>query len=350
MKFRQAAILLVIVVAGIGVGGVVFGNADIPLLSSAMPGDNGGNGDTGGNVEMVSTGTFEVDGKIALPTSIGTGEVVLFTDKPETGAPTHHDDYVDFSLSEAKQGLTEGVDYHQVSLSNSDTATFSDLDAGEYHAVLVDESSPRDYHYEFFTVSMPEQVEKFRVEQSQPVTLADEGNFTRFPTYDEDYTEVFKPGSDSPTALASDLDDPSSDVVDRERTVTRTVTLTGGSPYLGELRVENLNANEGISQIDVTVTSDGEVLHEKTLLSGSTDEFGSDNNYAAAIVDAPQEDPNTPVDTATVSLDVTYNANETGTVQDGNDYVETGESMFDFGVEDIYGNVIGNSGMVTLTG
>jgi len=339
-------ISLALLVGVLVLGGVAVGSGDIPFLSSASDSPDA---DKEG-VELVQTSDYGVDGEIRLPTTIGSGEVYLLTEQPEERSPTHWGDYADFDETEATSGLTEGVDYHKVSLSSADTATFTNLDGGKYHGVLVDKSSPRDYHYEFFTVEMPDQVGKFRVEQDQPVSLIDRSTFIRFPTYDEDYTHVFEPGSSSAVSLSADIDDASSSVTDRERTIRRTVELSGGASYLGEIVVENFNDADGISEVDVTVTSDDEVLLDKTLKDGSTDEFGSTNAYTTALVDQPEENPEDTVDQVEIAVDVVYDASGADTVTGDDGVIDNGEAMFDFGVDDIYGTSIGTEGMVTLNG
>lgn len=311
--------------------------------------DSGGDTQTPtGEITKVAVSQYEVDGKVPLPTSVGSADVYLFEEKPSSDSPVHWGDYVDFDATEATSGLAQGVDYEKVSISSSNVANFTDLEAGQYYGVLVDKSSPRDYHYEFFQVTMPEKVDKFLVEQDTPYKLIDDGTFTRFPTYDSDST-VSLDSSGETVSLDANLDDPSSNVTDRQRTVERTIDLSGGAPYLGELVADNFNAGDGISEISVTVTGDGSVLMDKTLKDGSTDEFGSDNAYSEALVTEPQENPEHPVDTVTVTVDVTYDAN-TDLTGDGNGDIGPGEGIVDFHVEDIYDNKIGSAGTVSITG
>lgn len=317
-----------------------------PFSAADSPGDNE---TTTGDITKVAVGQYEVDAKVPLPTSVGSADVYLFEEKPDTSSPVHHGDYVDFDTTEATSGLTAGVDYHKVSISSSDTATFTDLDAGEYYGVLVDKSSPRDYHYEFFQATMPEQVDKFLVKQDNPYKLIDKSEFTRFPTYDTDDV-VTMDTSGSTVALSADIDDADSDMQDRQRTIERTIDYSGGADYLGELVVNNFNSGDGIQDLSVTVEADGSVLMDKTLVDGSTDEFGSDNAYSEAVVENAQEDPETVVDEVTVTLDVTYDANASSTVQNDNSWIENGEGIADFHVENIYGNKLGSSGTVSITG
>jgi hypothetical protein len=347
MKWNLATIVVV--------GAVIFGG--IALVSpgtldnvtgqlSAITGD-GDDGNDG--VEMVSVAEYTVDGEVTLPTTVSSADAYLFEKKPDTDSPVHYGDFVDFDATEATSGLTEGVDYEKVSVSSKDTITFSDLDAGQYNLVLVDTSSPRDYHYRFMQVSMPDQVAKFKVEQSQPIKLAKKSEFDRFDTIKSDDAVAFNSDRSETVSLSADLDSDSSNLTDRQRTVERTIELSGGKAYLGKVVADNLNDKDGISQVEVTVTVDGEEKFSKTLLDGSTDEFGSDNSYSKELVDNPQENPVTASSDVVVTVDVTYDYNTDYANSDNGD-IGDAESMLDFKMTDIYGNTLGSAGTSSMTG
>ncbi|MDY6778585.1 MAG: hypothetical protein SVU32_08010 [Candidatus Nanohaloarchaea archaeon] len=337
---------LIAVLAVIGVGFAAMWFTGMGPFSAT----SGGNTNQGtGDFTQVPVSEYDVDGQVTLPTNVASADVYLFKNKPGTSAPVHYGDYVDFSASEATSGLTQGVDYRKVSISSSSTATFSNLESGDYYLVLVDKSSPRDYHYTFGQVSMPSTVSKLKVTENQPVELTKTSAFTRFPTYKSDDTVSLNPSGET-VALSADLDNPSSDVSDRQRTVKRTVKVSGGCPYLGELVVDQFNADDGIKQLSVSVKVDGSVVKEKTLIDGSTDAFGSDNAFSTGLTSEPQHDPICSRDSVTVTLDVQYDANSTATTQADNNWLENGESIADFHVEDIYGNKIGSAGAVSITG
>lgn len=341
---KLIALVLVAVVAG----GLLFGNISIPDLGNFSIGDQQEKPPED-DVEMVATADYEVDGKMTLPTTISSGDIYLFTEKPAGDAPIHYSDYVDFSANDAITGLTEGVDYHKVSLSSADTATFTNLDAGNYHAVSVDKSSPREYHYEFFTVEMPEQVEKFRVEQNQPVNLARKGDFTRMASYKSDDTVAYNADRSKTVSLSADLDNPSSNITDRQRSVERTITLSSGLAYNGKLVADNFNANDGVSELTVTVQCDGDQVFQKTLKDGSTDEFGSDNAYSKQLVDNPQENPLKCSGDAVLTADIVYDANTLSGSADDTE-IGTGEKIVDLKLVDVYGSTLGSAGTTSVIG
>jgi len=300
-------------------------------------------------VEQVAVSEYTVDGKIELPDTCGSCDAYLFADKPDTDAPVHWGDYVDFSSSDATSGLTKGVDYEKASVSSGSSITFSDLDAGTYHLVLVDTSSPRDYHYQFMQVEMPEKVAKFKVEQSEPIFLARKDQFDRFDTIDTDDTVSYNSDRSNTVALSADLDSDSSNITDRQRIVERTITLSGGKAYLGELIADNFNDGDGISKVDVTVTVDGDETFSKVLKDGSTDEFGSDNSYSKHLVDNPQENPEKSSKEVVITAEITYDYNTDGAGSDNGD-IGDGESILDLKVEDLQDNTLGSAGTTNVKG
>lgn len=359
MDLQRAVYGLGVLVA---VGLVAFGGVtalqafgvEIPVVTGALSAASGGSGGGGGagdgptgGVDTVPVADYAVDGDVPLPTSISSGDAYLFTEAncPKTDSPVLYGDYVDFSASEATSGLTEGVEYEKVSLSSSNNATFEDLDAGTYCLVLVDKSSPREYHYHFGKVTMPTEVAQFRVEQDQPVKLIEKSAFVRFPTYDTDSATVFDT-SDEPQVLASNasdvnFDDPSTNTTERSRTVVREVTYTSGQDYLGKLVAKNFNADDGIQTIEVTVTADGEEVYSKTLYDDTVDEFGSDNAFSAGLTDEPDREPKTAKSKVEIEATITYDANTAVASADDSE-IGPGESIVDLHVEDIYGNVVGD--------
>lgn len=314
-------------------------------------------------ISVLDAGTT---GEVTLPVAATNAKVLLVKDsvgiEEDTGNPVHFGDYVDFSLSDAKSGLTADVDYREASLSSSKTASFSNLEPGTYDIVLVDEAGTREYHYYFGEVTMPETISKWKAENNNVVELTRNQdspsrekivNFDRFPSYDTDSVSVFAPGGEikqaDDTAGTVDLKNPSENVTDRVRTIERAFTYNSGQDYLGKVVVNNLNTGDGISIIECTVTVDGDEQFSKTLLDGSTDEFGSDNAFSEQLVSDPQENPVKAGSRVEVECTVTYDYNTLAESADDSQ-ISDGEAMFDFKLEDIYGNVAGADGASSVTG
>lgn len=307
--------------------------------------------DTG--IETVATEGNNVDMDVELPSTVSSADVYLFDGDVDlaTSSPVHYGDYVDFDSTEAVSGLTEGEDYEKVSISSGSTATFStpadQIGSGDAVVVVEDKSSPREYHYRFADTEIPAEVALYKVEQSINLDL-DVADFQKFPTYKSDNVVTEDPAGEI-TTLSADIDDPSSNVTDRERTVTRTIEYENGLDYAGTLKVTSFNPGDGVSAVDVTVTDGGEAVYEKTLESGSVSELSDDNEFSQAIVDSPASAPEVVGGPLKVTFDVTYDAN-TAVSDAGDGEIGPGESMFTFEMTDIYGNSMGTAGTTSITG
>ncbi|QLG61979.1 hypothetical protein [Halorarum salinum] len=355
MSTRAWTAVLLALVAGVGLA--ASGIVTMPSVGNFSIGDQTSDETQQDGVSVIDAST---DGQLTFPTSASNMDVYLAdveaTDlSSETTSPVHYGDYVDFSASDAISGLTEGVEYHKVSLSSSKTATFADLEPGTYDLIVVDKAGTREYHYHFGQVTMPERISEFKAENNNVVELTrnTDGDkvvfFDRWASYKDDSSAVYQPGQTKAVALDANIDDPSSNVTDRQRTIERSVTHTSGVSYLGKFVVKNFNPDDGVSKLAVSVSCEGSELYSKTLLDGATDEIGSDNAFSESLVSEAQHNPKECNGEVLTSVDVTYDASTlSGSADD--DEIGTGEKIADFEVQDIYGNSLGSDGLVSITG
>ncbi|QIB75372.1 hypothetical protein G3I44_14375 [Halogeometricum borinquense] len=299
------------------------------------------------DTETVMVNDWGVDAKVTLPTTITKGDVYLFEEKPDADRPVNYANYVDFDISEATSGLTDGRDYYKENASGASSVTFNDLDSGTYYLVLVDESASRDYHNLYAEVTMPEEVGLAFAEQDKDVKLATQKDFTLFPTYGTDNTVITNAEGDFQTT-GDNLDNPSTNGT-RERIVEREMEVDTGSAYLGKLVAENFNDDDGIEEMYITVEADGKTLYDQQVVDGSDSDFGSDNALTEDLADAIDTDPETSSSTITLTVDVVYTANTlSGSADDSK--IGTSESIVDLWVEDIYGNKVGDASKTQIVG
>jgi len=352
---KWKGIIAVVSVLGT-IGGVGFLVTQTNVIGTAAGGPEPTN-DTGtntGSVTMIDSKGSGVDFSVTLSTAVSSADMYVMEKQPETVSPVHFGDYLDFDAAEATSGLTQGEDYEKVSLSSASKATFTaladsgSLGPGEKTLVLVDKSNPRDYHYYFGTVTVPSEIPLWKAENGKAVDITSETSFDRFPSYDTDNAEAVDSNRDV-VSLSADLDNPDSNVTDRQRTVVRSIDYTSGTDYLDEIVVNNFNDGDGISEVTCRVMVNGTEKYERTLYDGSTDEFGSDNAYSKKLVSNPEQSPLEAGSEVVVECDFTYDYN-TASSSDANADIGDGEKLADFKVTDIYGNDVGTAGATSVTG
>lgn len=317
----------------VGIGALVLVVAAIGVQSL--------NASSSGNPREEQSGTTAIyngyGADVTLPATTS-GDVYLFTEKPENG---NYGDYADFTASEATSGMVQGDDYYQVSISSSDTATFNDLKVGEtYYMAYVD--SAGNYHTQFAEVTMPTEIKTSKFDKDQNVDLTDELNFFRTGTVDSENSYVFNElgAQGSTTALSANLDDPSSDTEDRERSVQHTVTVQNGQFFLGDLQVSSLiGDSSAVSTMDITVDA-GEQSKEFSIAGDIGDKTSVEKELAAST------EPIQAGDEITVTVDLVYDASSTSTSSSG--FVDVDETVATLSVNDINGTTTGSS--FTITG
>jgi len=318
------------------------------MLNAAS--DNGGNdnqtpppsGDT------VSVNDWGVDGEVTLPLDVSSADVYKFepgVEVPDVG------DYDDFSISDATSGLQAGVDYEVVSISNSDTATFSEVKHQDqpYQFVLVDKSSPREYHYSFWSEGMPETVGTAFAEAGKTINLDDNANFDQWAAYGTD-SAGYKTSDSKYFSAGTDLSFNSNG--SKTVTLERSVEVTQGVAYLGDVEVTGFNDGEGISEVDVSVMVDGEEVYSESLKDGSTGPLSDSTSFRNALTNSDVDLSTNPQKaTGTVEIQVTVTGEfdtEVSTADDGE--LGPGESIISLNAYDIFDTAIGDGSAVSFTG
>ena len=122
-----------------------FGNLAGSVAGDTVP-DQGQDQDQSDITKVQAAGTG-AGFSVTMPTNVGGGTLYLFNEQPETQAPTHFGDYVDFDAAEATSGLERrrgrrtGVSVlHGLGHSSglADTGSFG---PGTYTTMLVDSST-----------------------------------------------------------------------------------------------------------------------------------------------------------------------------------------------------------------
>ena len=336
------AVVSALIVAGAFTNG--FGTLN------SVTGDNGG---TDGNQtvpsgDTVSVNDWGVDGEVTLPLDVSSAEVYKFqpgVDVPDVG------DYDDFSISDATSGLQAGVDYEVVEISNGDTATFSEVkhQDQDYQFVLVDKSDPREYHYSFWNEAMPETVGTAFAEAGKTINLDDEANFDQWATYGTD-SAGYKTSDSKYFSAGSDLSFDSNGT--KTVTLERSVEVSQGVAYLGDVEVTGFNDGEGISEVDVSVMVDGEEVYSESLKDGSTGPLSDSTSFRNALANSDVDlstDPQMASDTVEIQVTVTGEFDtEVSTADDGE--LGPGESIISLNAYDIFDNAIGDGSAVSYQG
>ncbi|MFB1064824.1 hypothetical protein [Natrinema sp. H-ect4] len=335
-------IVSALIVAGAFTGG--FG------MLNAFAGDNGGSdgNQTVPSGDTVSVNDWGVDGEVTLPLDVSSAEVYKFqpgVDVPDVG------DYDDFSISDATSGLQAGVDYEVVEISNGDTATFSEVKHQDqnYQFVLVDKSDPREYHYSFWREGMPETVGTAFAEAGKTINLDDEANFDQWATYGTD-SAGYKTSDSKYFSAGSDLSFESNG--SKTVTLERSVEVSQGVAYLGDVEVTGFNDGEGISEVDVSVMVDGEEVYSESLKDGSTGPLSDSTSFRNALTNSDMDlstNPEKATGAAEIQVTVTgeFDTDENAA---GDGQIGPGESIISVNGFDIFDNAIGDGSAVSFQG
>ncbi|MCY4730574.1 hypothetical protein KY092_08380 [Natronomonas gomsonensis] len=342
-KTGVALSLAVAVIVAVGAGTNGFG------MLNVTGGDNGGD-DTqpAPSGDTVSVNDWGVDGEVTLPLDVSSAEVYKFepgVDVPDVG------DYDDFSISDATSGLQAGVDYEVVEISNGDTATLSEVQHNDqpYQFVLVDNSDPREYHYSFWQESMPEEVGTAFAEAGKTINLDDNANFDQWATYGTD-SAGYKLSDSKYFSAGSDLTIESNG--SKTVTLERSVEVTQGVAYLGDVEVTGFNDGEGISEVDISVMVDGKEVYSDSLKDGSTGPLSDETSVRNALTNSDADlsmDPQMASDTVEIQVEVTGEFDTDENV-DGDGQIGPGESIISLNAYDIFDNAVGDGSAVSFQG
>jgi hypothetical protein len=298
--------------------------------------------------DTVEVNQWGVDGEVTLPLDVSSAEVYKFGPGVEV---QDFGDYDDFSISDATSGLQAGVDYEVVSISNSDTATFSEVQHKDqdYQFVLVDNSDPREYHYSFWREGMPEEVGQAFAEAGKTVNLDDNANFDQWASYGTD-SAGYKTSDSDYFSAGSDLSFDSNG--SKTVTLERSVEVSQGVAYLGDVEVTGFNDGDGISEVDISVMVDGKQVYSESLKDGSTGTLSDSTSFRNAVTDTDSDLTMNPEKaTGTVEIQATVTGEfdtQDSTADDGE--IGPGESILSVNAYNIFDTAIGDGSAVSFTG
>lgn len=335
------SLVVAVIVAAAATGG--FG-----MMSSVSDDNSGDDTQPAPSGDTVSVNDWGVDGEVTLPLDVSSAEVYKFepgVDVPDVG------DYDDFSISDATSGLQAGVDYEVVEISNGDTATLSEVQHNDqpYQFVLVDNSDPREYHYSFWQESMPEEVGTAFAEAGKTINLDDNANFDQWATYGTD-SAGYKLSDSKYFSAGSDLTIESNG--SKTVTLERSVEVTQGVAYLGDVEVTGFNDGEGISEVDISVMVDGKEVYSDSLKDGSTGPLSDETSVRNALTNSDADlsmDPQMASDTVEIQVEVTGEFDTDENV-DGDGQIGPGESIISLNAYDIFDNAVGDGSAVSFQG
>lgn len=339
MSTRAWVVAIIALVAGIGIA-----TAGIVDLSS-LPGLSavGGQGDTieQDGQELAMVDDWELSSQVRYPQAPSSAEICLFTEEPEG-----YDNFVDFSMSDAKKGKSAGLDYYCTSSITSKTPDLGYIPSGDYFMAATDSN----YHDMFKQVTVPETKELAFAEQDKKITLAESSEFDLTASYDSDNTVSYDAhdASGSVQKTSADLNGGSFDNGTRDASIVRTIELDTGVAYLGENNVSSFNDGDGISDVTATVEVDGQEVYTKDLKDGSSGELSDSTSFGEDVDSAVDTDPVKATDTVEITYDFTFSSvNASDTTDDDGD-VGVGENMIDVSVLDIYDSYVGTAGETTV--
>lgn len=323
---------------------IATGTVPIPDVGSLSvggdAGDNGDQQDTSG--EQAEVDAWELSSQIKFPQAPSSAEACAFVEKPD-----NYGNHVDFSMSDAKQGKSGGVDYYCTSSITTDTGDLGYIPSGDYFLAVEDSN----YHDMFKQVSVPETVDLPFAEQDKSITLARSSDFDLTATWDSDNTVSYDAhnGDGSVQKTSADLNGGSFDNETRDASVVRTIELSTGTAYLGEANVSSFNDGDGIDTITTTVYVDGEQVYAKDLKDGSKGELSDSTSFGEDLQSNVATDPIKAQDTIEVVHDFTLDSANVSDTTAGDSQVGVGESVVNSGLRDIYDNAAGTSTSISVT-
>ena len=347
MKEMTAAVMVigVALVVAFAAGGGMGGLASTISGQGDNPDQNGTQVPTG---DVANVNDWGVDGEVTLPLDVSSAKVYKF----EPGVEVQDfGDYDDFSITDATSGLQAGVDYEVVSISNGDTATFSEVkhQNQDYTFVLVDNSDPREYHYSFWREGMPKTVSQEFADAGKTINLDDNANFDQWANYGTD-SAGYKFDDSKYFSAGSDLSVDSNG--SKTVTLERSVEVTQGAAYLGDVEVTGFNDGEGISEVDISVMVDGEEVYSESLKDGSTGPLSDSTSVRNAITNSDADlsiDPHKATGTVEIQATVTgeFDTDESAS---GDGQIGPGESILSVNAYNIFDTAIGDGSAVSFQG
>lgn len=286
---------------------------------------------------------WELSSQVKFPQSLSSGDVMLFSEEPE-----NYGNYVDWDSSEAKDGLSQGLDYYEKTGQSSDSVDLGYVPSGEYYMVVTDSN----FQTKFMKVTVPEMVNEAFAENDKKITLARSGDFDLTPTYGSDNVVVY---DDDGAVLntGADISDPSSNG-SRTVEVVRTIQVDTGVSYLGDYDVTSFNDGDGIEDVSMTIEADGHTC-SVDLKDGNSGDLADSTSHGEELhecisgIENVDTDPVKENSEITQTFDITYTANtESGSA--GDSKIGTGESIFTFGMDDIDDSDVGGTATYALTG
>ena len=317
--------------AGISVGDFTFSVGDDGEQPQTVAGD------------QAEVDDWELSSQVKFPQSLSSGDVMLFVDEPE-----NYGNYVDWDSSNAKSGLSQGVDYYEKTGQSSDSVDLGYVPSGEYYMVVTDSN----FQTKFLKVTVPEQVNEAFAENDKKITLARSGDFHLDETYGSDNIVVYD--SDGEVLnTGTNIADPSSNGT-RTVEIVRSIEVDTGVAYLGKYDVTSFNDNDGIEEVDLRLTA-GDHTCTVELKDGNSGELADGTSHGADLdtcIDAISDVETDPVqenDNIEMAFDVTYTANTDGSTSADNSEIEPGESIFTMELDDIFGDDV-STATKALTG
>jgi len=340
--------LLAGVLGAVIIGAFVGGGGLNSALNVAGGGEDPATNATPASGDTQKVNEWGVDGTVTLPLDVSSADVYKFAPDVQV---QDFGDYDDFNVGDATDGLQAGTDYEVVSISNARKATFDDVkhQSGDYQFVVVDNSDPREYHYSFWTESMPEEVNTAFAEAGKAVSLDDNANFDQWATYGTESAGYKFEDSDyfnSGTDLSVDTNG------SKTVTLEERVPVDTGVAYLGSVTASSFNDGEGIDTVDLKVMVDGSEVYSKTLKDGSTGELSDSTSFTNELTTGDVDLSKQPVkatDTITLQVEVTGEFDtDVSTAGDGE--LGPGESIISLNAENIFGSAIGDGAAVSFQG
>lgn len=311
-----------VAIIGIGLiaGGFVTGTISVGDLSFGQ--------DQQQQEETVNVNDWGVDAQVSFPTAPSSANVVLFEQKPE-----NFGNYADFSMANAKNGLEVGVDYKEKTGVSTDTVTFNNLDSGTYYLVVTDSN----YNTVFKQVSQPETVSLSFAENDKAVKLANADDMSTAATYGSDNVVSYD-SNGNVLATGTDLPAPSSNGSQTVE-ITRSIDVDTGVSLAARLSTTSFNANDGIEDVEVTVSADGSQVYSVSLKEGASGELADSTSFAEDLRSDVDTNPVRASDDVEVTYTVTADMGTSASSADDST-LQDGESILTTGINDVYGNDI----------
>lgn len=288
-------------------------------------------GDEPSKEKYVTTAEAGTSGIVSLPKAASSGTVTLFK-KSNVDEPDNWDNFVDFTLSDAKQGLEQSVDYLEETSVSSDTVTFTGLPAGDYYLYVEDSN----FHNFFAEVSMPGEITEWRAENNNKEVLNSANNLDTVEVFGTENI-VFYDSEGSVLGTGTTMPAPISNGTQTFE-VVRSIAMDTGVAYLGDYEVTSFNDGDGIENVNLEIVANGETYTEE-LKDGSSGELADSTSFGEDLKSSIETDPLQTQDTIKVTYTIKADVN-TLSGSTGDSELNDGETILTSGMDDIYGDSV----------